>query len=114
MIKAWKQTNIILLLKLFLLSFIFCLPQTPAGLERDHFFSNVTQTKINSFILPSNVHFEHKVLKKIPLIETPLPLSLGHLQFHQLTLENSTPDYTHSKTCHFINSSYARGPPIHS
>lgn len=114
MIKALKQTHIISLIKLFVLSFIFCLPQAPANFEQDYFVSHVTQSKINPFILPSNVHFEHKVLKKIPLIETPLPLSLGTLQFHLLTLESSTPDYTHSKTSHFITSSYARGPPIRS
>jgi hypothetical protein len=114
MTKVLKQTNIILLFKLLVLSFIFCLPKAPASFEQDNYFSKTTSSKINSFILPSNVHFEHKVLKKIPLLESTLPIVSLNFTPQFTTLANSTPSYTHSKTSHFINSSFARGPPLHS
>lgn len=114
MTKVLKQTNIILLLKLLVLSFIFCLPQASESLEQDNYFSKSAASKIHSFIIPSNIHFEHKVLKKIPLLESTLPIALTYFIPQYTILENSIPGYTHSKTSHFINSSFARGPPLHS
>lgn len=115
MIKVLKQTNIISLIKLTLLSLIFCLPKAPLGIEQDHhFFSSISQTKTNSFLLPTNGHFEHKVLKKIPLVEGKLPEAPTYLTPPFVVLENSIPTYSYSKTGHFINSSFARGPPLHS
>lgn len=114
MTKGQKTINITLLIKLLVLSFIFCLPKAPAGLEFDNFFSNVTTSKIHSFMIPSNVHFEHKVLKKIPLLESTQPVTVVYFIPHYTILENSIPSYSLSKTSHFITSSYARGPPLHS
>lgn len=114
MIKAHKQTNIILLLKLLILSFIFCLPMTPANLEQVSNSSNISASKIHSMMMPSNVHFEHKVLKKIPLLESTLPATPVYINLHFTVFSNTIPDYTHSKTSHFIASSFARGPPLHS
>jgi hypothetical protein len=111
MSKALKQTNIILLLKLIVLSFIFCLPKAPAEFSADLFFTKVTESKISSFFLPSNIHFEHKILKKIPLLESALPDALSHLTFSFIVTPDSIPPYTHSKISHYITSSFARGPP---
>lgn len=115
MIKSSKQTNIIFIIKLALLSLIFCLPKAPVGLERDNnFFSSLSHSKAYSFLLPSNAHFEHKVLKKIPLLESTTPDAPVYLAPQSIVLENSIPTYSFSKTDHFISSSFARGPPLHS
>lgn len=115
MTKVLKQMNIISIIKLAILSLIFCLPKAPAGLERDTpIFSSLSQSKVHSFLLPSNGHFEHKVLKKIPLIESVLPDTAIKLTPQLIVLENSIPTYSFSKTDHFIICSFARGPPLHS
>jgi hypothetical protein len=115
MTKVSKQTNIIFIIKLAILSLIFCLPKAPAGIERDtSVFSSLSQSKVHSFLLPSNGHFEYKVLKKIPLIESVIPDTAIRLTPQLIALNNSIPTYGFSRTDHFIISSFARGPPIHS
>lgn len=114
MTQPHKQTNIILLIKLAVLSFIFCLPIAPSSYAEEHFVGQNTQSKINPFLLPSNIHFEHKVLKKIPLVERVLPEATLYLTFNTVTLLNVTPKYTQSKSSHFVESVYARGPPLYS
>jgi len=107
--------NIISIIKLALLSLIFCLPKAPAGLEPDNpVFSSLSQSKVHSFLLPSNGHFEHKVLKKIPLIVNVIPDAPIELRPQSIVLDNSIPTYSFSKTYHFIICSFARGPPQHS
>lgn len=112
MIKVSKQTNIALLIKLILLSLMLCLPKAPVNPEHDNFFSNISKSKVYSFLIPSNAHFEHKVLKKIPLIESSLPATTAYIEVLVTVLDNSTPTYSLSKVAHFISSSFARGPPL--
>jgi len=112
--KVHKQTNIILLLKLLILSFIFCLPISPENLDQDNFLTLVSASKIHSIMVPSNVRFEHKVLKKIPLLESTVPEVAVYLNPHYTIFSKTIPDYTHSKSSHFIASSFARGPPLYS
>ena len=115
MINVSKQMNITSLIKFILLSLIFCIPITPVGIERDtHSLKSFSQLNVYSFLVPSNSHFEHKVLKKIPLIECPTPKTITYYISKLCVLNNSTPNITLIRTSYFITSSSARGPPIHS
>ena len=113
MIKFSKQNNIISLIKLILLSLIFFLPKAPIKFEsKIHFLTSLSSIKTSTFLIPSNGHFEQKVLKKIPLLESIheityfLFIPLSYLSDISITT------YNFIKISHFISSTLARGPPI--
>ena len=114
MIKVPKQNNTLSLIKLILLSLIFCLPKVTIELEsKIHYLNNLSSIKPNTFLVPSNGHFEQKVLKKIPLLESASEITYFLFIPFSYLLNNSIVIYSFIKLSHFINSTLARGPPIH-
>ena len=114
MIKVSEQNNVISLIKLILLSLIFCLPKAPAEFEsNNHFFNNISSIKTNIFLVPSNGHFEQKVLKKIPLLEGINEITYFFFIPLSYLLDSSILSYSFIKISHFITSTLARGPPLH-
>lgn len=107
-----KKYNILPIIKLVLISLIFCLPKVPLeSRSTTQVFSNLSSLKTYTFLLPSNGHFEHKVLKKISLIESFKLTTKLSLRIFSYLLDHSLPSYTFIKISYFISSSLARGPP---
>ena len=115
MINISKQMNITSLIKFILLSLIFCIPQSPVEIEHNtSSFKSISLTNVYSFLIPSNSHFEHKVLKKIPLVESPILINFSYSILRTDVLNCLEVKDTPIETSYFISSSLARGPPSHS
>lgn len=115
MLKLLKEINIISLIKLFLLVSIFCLPKSPVVINQDgQFLKSISQNNTYYYLIPTNGHFEKKVLKNLPLIECPVANSPTYLFSNITTLDIFIPTYNLISSKYFIYSSLPRGPPLHS
>ena len=110
-----RAASILVFFKLFLLSLLFCLPKIGPIESTESFLKFQPKSEIHSPFISHQANFEQKLIKKIPLFLDGFFLTKTFdPHFTIIALEDSTPIFTFSKTCHFITSSFARAPPHNS